>query len=101
MKKRKIILPIFLVFLFWAAAVPVEGTAKSNIQLYSNEKNEEERPIKKELYKPEDVKTGDENDISVLSEMVLFSTGSFILILFSKHFQKRNERKNVYYKEET
>ena len=100
MKKRKIILPIFLVFLFWAAAAPVEGAAKSNIQLYSNEKNEEEKPIEKELYKPEDVKTGDENDISVLYEMVLFSTGSFILILFSKHFQKRNE-KNVYYKEET
>ena len=49
MKKRKIILPIFLVFLFWAAAAPVEGAAKSNIQLYSNEKNEEEKPIEKEL----------------------------------------------------
>lgn len=100
MQKRKIILPIFLVFLFWTAAAPVEGAAKSNIQFYSNEKNEEEKPIEKEFYKPKSVKTGDENDISVLSGMVLFSTGSFILILFSKHFQKRNERKSVYYKED-
>lgn len=101
MKKRKIILPIFLWFLFLTAAVPVDGATKSNIQLYSNEKNEEEKHIEKELYKPEDVKTGDENDISVLSEMVLLSTGSFMLVLFLKHFQKSNERKNVYYKEET
>lgn len=101
MKKRKIILSIFLVFLFWAVASPVEGAAKSNIQLYSNEKNEEERPIEKEFYKAQNVKTGDENDISVLSGMVLFSTGSILLILFSKHFQRRNESKCIYYKEET